>query len=126
MIGTGFLGRVIADQATSLCGGVVSTYNQNKFFDSSIKFDFFKDNIAEILGGKKIDVVIIAAKIEFMEDKEILEGAMRKFLEYCEGKRLVYLSSDGIFDGEKGGCMQKVIFRPPGLFMEIIWPCVKS
>lgn len=102
VVGTGFLGRVIVDQAGGICNNVISTYNQNKFFDSSIKFDFFSDDISEILGEKNIDIVIISAKIEFMENKEILESSMRRFVKGCTGKRLVYLSSDGIFDGDKG------------------------
>jgi len=54
------------------------------------------------LNGKKIDTVFLSAKIEFEEDEKKLEESMTRFLNSCKDSRVIYISSDGIFEGESG------------------------
>lgn len=102
IIGTGFLGRTLADKTRPFCKELLLTHNQNQYFKESIHFDFFTDDPKIILADRDIEAVMIPAKLEFEEDSGRLKKAMAKFLEACQGKRVVYVSSDGIFDGQKG------------------------
>jgi len=102
IIGAGFLGGEILAQLSGSGVLTLVTHNQNPRFPNSLKFDFFADDICEVFKNHKIDVVFLAAKIEFVEDEELLEKSMRRFIAGCAGMRLVYFSSDGIFDGERG------------------------
>lgn len=106
------MGGEILTQLTNAGADVLVTHNQNPKYPNSVKFDFFSDDISEVFRNRKIDVVFLSAKIEFVEDRELLEKAMRRFIDGCEGKRLVYFSSDGIFDGEQGMRGEKDIPTP--------------
>jgi dTDP-4-dehydrorhamnose reductase len=116
IIGAGFLGGEILTQLTGSGAEVFVTHNQNPKYYNSIKFDFFTDDISEILKNHKVAVVFLSAKIEFIEDKKLLEKAMRRFIAGCEEKRLVYFSSDGIFSGERGMYSEKNIPTPVTLY----------
>jgi dTDP-4-dehydrorhamnose reductase len=102
IIGTGFLGEQIYEDIKSSCEKVVLTHNRNKKYPDSVKFDFFSDDIGKVLGDEKIDLIFLPAKIEFVEDSELLASAMARFLESTKGSRIIYISSDGIFDGQDG------------------------
>ncbi len=81
---------------------VVMTHRTHRKFDDSKPYDFFHDDPGKVFAGEKIDTVIIPAKIEFTEDSAALGQAMERFLEFFKDSRIVYISSDGIFDGTKG------------------------
>jgi dTDP-4-dehydrorhamnose reductase len=116
IIGAGFLGGEILAQLSGSGVLTLVTHNQNPRFPNSLKFDFFADDIPAVLKNHKIDVVFLSAKIEFVEDRKLLEKAMRRFISGCEGKRLVYFSSDGIFSGERGMYTEKNIPTPVTLY----------
>ncbi|MEF3691603.1 MAG: sugar nucleotide-binding protein [Candidatus Moraniibacteriota bacterium] len=102
IIGTGFLGEQIYEDIKSSCERVILTHNRNKKYPDSVAFDFFSDDIMQILGDKKTDIIFLPAKIEFIDDSKKLIDSMTEFLENAKGSRIVYISSDGIFDGQKG------------------------
>lgn len=102
VIGTGYLGRCVAQMMKSQCSDLLTTYHENKFFPDSMRFDFFNDNTGYLWERKDVDIVIIPAMIENMTDHQALCEAMERFLNLSNGKRIVYISSDGIFDGQKG------------------------
>jgi len=102
IIGTGFLGQQIYEDSLPYYDKVVLTHNEHQKYPDSKKFDFFTDNIEDIFDGEKIDVIFLTAKIEFAQDEKLLAEAMKRFLEKTKGSRIVYISSDGIFDGQKG------------------------
>ncbi|MFZ2626984.1 MAG: sugar nucleotide-binding protein [Candidatus Moraniibacteriota bacterium] len=112
IIGAGFLGGEILAQLTEGGGDVLVTHNTNPKHSNSVKFDFFSDDISAVFKNHKIDVVFLSAKIEFVADKELLEKSMRRFISGCADMRLVYLSSDGIFSGERGMYSEKDIPKP--------------
>jgi len=100
VVGVGYLGRQIYNLLCPICSKVIKTNYSN--LSSSQKFDFFQDDIGEIVGFERLDIIFLSAKIEFHSDTEQLKEAMKRFIEKCWQKRVVYLSSDGIFDGTKG------------------------
>ena len=102
IIGAGFLGEQIYRDILPSCDEVILTHCKNKKYPDSRKFDFFADKVEDIFGNKKVDIVFLSAKIEFAKDEEILKDAMIRFLQACQGSRVIYISSDGIFDGKKG------------------------
>lgn len=81
---------------------VILTHNKNKKYSESRQFDFFTDDIAEVFAGKKIDVIFLPTKIEFIEDEMLLKKAMLRFLKATRGSRIIYISSDSVFDGQRG------------------------
>lgn len=116
VIGTGFLGVALV-RALSLRGhAVVPTHHRNQKFDDSLSFDFFRDDPEIIFAGKSIDLVIIPAKIEFVEDSAALDWAMERFISYFRNARVVYISSDGIFDGTKGDYAESDQIHPVTLY----------
>jgi dTDP-4-dehydrorhamnose reductase len=123
IIGAGYLGRCVADQIKPLGGKLLTTYRENKYFPDSIKFDFFNDNVNYVFDKNEIDIIIIPAKIEFTEDEEALRDSMKRFLDYFEGKRIVYISSDGIFDGQKGMYKESEVPNPVSLYGKNLKTC---
>lgn len=116
IIGTGFLGQQIYKNILQDYEKIILTHNQNQKYPDSKKFDFFTDDIGEVFGDEKIDVIFLTAKIEFIENEKLLAEAMERFLEKAKGSRIVYLSSDGIFDGQKGGYKESDETNPVTLY----------
>lgn len=116
IIGTGFLGEQIYKDLLPVCDEIILTHHKNKKYPDSKAFDFFADDIGDIIGGKKIDVVFLSAKIEFEEDEKKLREAMTRFLIACENCRIVYISSDGIFEGESGLYKESDVPHPVTLY----------
>ncbi len=102
VVGTGFLGEALCDELHKRGEVVVSTYYSHQKYDDSIRYDFLHDDPKDMFAGENITTVIIPAKIEFTEDGVALGQAMERFLAYFSETRMVYISSDGIFDGTKG------------------------
>lgn len=112
IIGAGFLGGEIARQLRESGVDCFVTHHNNQIFPDSVRFDFFADDIADVFHARKIDTVFLTAKIEIGTDPKNLVISMRRFLDACSGKRLIYFSSDGIFDGERGMYGEKDIPHP--------------
>lgn len=116
IIGTGFLGEQIYSDLLPICDEIILTHHKNKKYPDSKKFDFFIDDIRNILNGKKIDAVFLTSKIEFEEDKRKLINTMVHFLESCKNIKIVYISSDGIFEGKSGLYKESDIPNPITLY----------
>lgn len=116
IIGTGFLGEAVFSVVTKRNVEVVTTYNTNKKFKDSLQYDFFNDDPKDIFPKEKIDIVILTAMLEFTEDERALERSVKCFLEYFLDTRVVYISSDGIFDGSQGNYTESDIPHPITLY----------
>ncbi len=123
VIGTGFLGREIVEQLSKIDSVSIITHNNNPKYSESKKFDFFTDDLKNIFQDKKIDTVFFPAKIEFSTEEELLRKSMERFIEACKGKRLVYFSSDGIFDGRKGMYKEDDLPMPVTLYGKNLQLC---
>lgn len=116
IIGIGFLGEQLYKDLLPICDEIFLTHHKNKKYPDSKEFDFFNDDFRSIIGDKKIDTVFLSAKIEFEKDEKRLAEAMTKFLESCRYSRVIYISSDGIFDGESGSYKESNTPHPVTLY----------
>lgn len=101
VVGAGFLGKYLV-QKLGKNNYVTTTFCHNQLDEKSIKFDFFSDNPSEVFGENIFDVVIFSAKVEFKKDKNLLKNSMERFINFFGSSYIVYISSDGVFDGKKG------------------------
>ena len=99
--GSGFLGRALVQAASPLLK-VVGTHRSQSRFASSTRFDLLKEDPRSLLSDIEPEIVILAAHIEpALKDPWLRERA-EFFLESCVSRRLVYISSDAVFDGRQG------------------------
>lgn len=99
--GSGYFGRSIV-MSIQEHADVVTTHCNNPIITNSIKFDFFGDDVERVFRGYIFDCVVIAVKIEFSVEQVILFMCMEKFLRHFHQAHIIYISSDGVFDGARG------------------------
>lgn len=91
--GTGLLGRAVCerlDDATPV--------------SRRTGYDFFDPGSARRLRAADPDAVVLAATVERADvPRDEYDEAVDRFVDACEGRRLVYVSSDAVFSGETGG-----------------------
>ncbi len=116
IIGTGFLGEQLYYDLKKSVDKIVVTHRTNRKFDFSYKFDFFTDSIKDTFSSEEINTIFIPAKIEFTEDQHLLKRKMVELAEWAADKRVIYISSDGIFDGEKGSYIETDPINPVTLY----------
>lgn len=111
---SGFLGAEIVF-ALKEKGEVIPTHFQHRRHQNSIRYDFFSESIDFLLEKYPIDSVIFAGMVETAPSDQLLH-AMERFAQGCKNLRLLYLSSDGIFDGQKGFYSETDIPQPATLY----------
>jgi len=89
--GTGLLGSAVVDRT----GGTAVSRRTG--------FDVFDDDPADLLATHDPDAVVVAASVE-RQSVPIPDyvDAVTALAEACAGRRLVYVSSGGVFDGDAG------------------------
>lgn len=97
---SGFLGRTIIKQL-AISSPVIPTYHSNAQFPDSVRYNFFSDDISNVCDTFKPSAIVFAAAVE-TEPPEIVQPAMERFVRSCQNRRLIYLSSDAIFGGDRG------------------------
>jgi dTDP-4-dehydrorhamnose reductase len=112
---SGFLGQQIVKQLESETT-VLKTHYRNACYPDSIRYDFFNDDIGHILDKQQVEVVIFASSVEMNNQTNNVEFSMARFARSCAGRRLIYLSSDALFDGQKGGYTEKDSPNPQSLY----------
>jgi dTDP-4-dehydrorhamnose reductase len=66
-------------------------------------YDFFTDDPRALLDTHDPDAVVFAALVERTDhDRSTFERAVTEFVDACRDCRLVYVSSDAVFDGRTG------------------------
>ncbi|KAA3664005.1 MAG: NAD-dependent epimerase/dehydratase family protein [Chloroflexi bacterium] len=98
---SGFLGQQIV-KLLETQQNVIYTHYRNPLFPDSIRFDFFNDDIRYILDKQQVGAIIFASAVEMNNQLDKVRYSMERFARACEDRRIVYLSSDGIFEGVKG------------------------
>ena len=111
---SGFLGNRIATILKPK-GSVIQTHFRNMHSPDSIPYDFFNDSISVLLDKFNVDTVIFSGAVE-MNPSDLVRPAMERFVRGVKERRVVYLSSDGIFDGQKGQYTEVDIPRPKTLY----------
>lgn len=116
IIGTGFLGETVYRVLEKRDVDIITTHYTHKKFDTSLQYDFLNDDVKKIFPDNDIDVVIVTAMIEFSDDVELLKKSMENFLKFFNHSRILYISSDGIFDGEQGNYTENDEIHPVTLY----------
>lgn len=111
---SGFLGTEIV-AALKEKGTVIHTHFQHPRHQNSIRYDFFSESVDLLLERYQIDSVIFAGMVE-THPSDQLSLAMERFAQGCKNHRLIYLSSDGIFDGQKGFYSETDVPQPATLY----------
>lgn len=99
--GSGFLGGAIA-QAASSSLKVFATHRSQSRFHSSIRFDLLRDDPRKLLGKINPEIVVLAAHMEPLLKERSLRARAEFFLRCCDRRRLIYISSDAVFNGRQG------------------------
>ncbi len=117
---TGYLGRTLMTYL-QLMGHVIPTHRSRAQFVDSHRYDFWTDNVQSLMEQHQIDTVVIAASMayesahpgcEFTRFKQQAE----QLIQGCQQSRVVYISSDGVFDGKKGHYSECDIPTPMTLY----------
>jgi dTDP-4-dehydrorhamnose reductase len=99
---TGFLGARLSERLRR--GHVVLGASRHPC-DGDVSFDFWTDEFAEIQRRFGPEIVIFAASVErpnAVGDGSRYPAAVDRFLAALGSVRLVYVSSDAVFDGSRG------------------------
>lgn len=91
--GTGLLGRAVCERIDGAVG-----------VSRRAGFDFFTEAAVEHLREIAPKRVVVAATVEQSAvPRPAYDAAVERFVDACQGRRLVYVSSDAVFGGEDGG-----------------------
>jgi dTDP-4-dehydrorhamnose reductase len=117
---TGYLGQSI-NVNLAANHDTIPTYCENQVVKNAIRYRFPEDDLYALVTEHQIDIIIFAAEIEknqdhyngaALKDPEFLGAQLKKQIENLPDKRFVYISSDGIFDGQKGLYTESDVPRP--------------
>ncbi len=111
---TGYLGKALMMQQSA---HVVPTHRTNAYFAGSQRYDFWTDNVQPLLQAHQIDTVIIAANMAYEEAGPAhafttFKQQAAQLIRGCQRCRVVYISSDGIFDGKQGNYVESYVPVP--------------
>jgi dTDP-4-dehydrorhamnose reductase len=93
---------VLAHKFDSDAAPTEHTFNRRRKFPDSVPFDLFRHDIARVLPLAEIDVIIFASRFEDCPDAERVSQAMSRCVAHLKDKRVVYISTDAVFDGSRG------------------------
>jgi dTDP-4-dehydrorhamnose reductase len=117
---SGFLGRSLVERLrgdAAFSGGrssgddpdrdVLGTYCSSAGPTASVEFDFWTDDVADLVAEHDVDTVVFAAAVEYGGDIDTGESDVaasfteraERFATGCADTRLVYVSSASVFDG---------------------------
>ena len=105
---SGFLGRAVVDALREVGAQAGGTYHGDPREGAAIPFDFFRDDPAG-LPLSEVDAVAFAAHVERTgHERPRFLRAVDRFVGACRdrGVRLVYVSSAGVFDGDRGSYVE--------------------
>lgn len=113
----GFLGRAVTDRLRKRSGVTVyGTHRNSAAFSDSIPFDFWRDDIGPLLEQTGADTLIFTALVETDAPTEELKERAAHFFRMCAARRVIYLSSDAVFDGTKGSYTESDAPLPKALY----------
>jgi dTDP-4-dehydrorhamnose reductase len=114
---SGYLGRVVTKILVPK-HFVVPTHDKHPYFPGSVRYSFPHDDLGYLIKANTVDTCIFAAEIEKKQDYSesddlgFFHEAVEKLVRSLSVVRCVYVSSDGIFDGEHGSYAESDIPHP--------------
>ncbi|QPV63335.1 sugar nucleotide-binding protein [Halosimplex litoreum] len=108
---SGFLGRSVTwrlrERADRSDRRVLGTYCSEPGPTAEVQFDFWTDDVGDLVDEYDVDTVVFAAAVEYGGDRDTgasgVDAAFaeraERFAAGCEDVRLVYVSSAAVFDG---------------------------
>jgi dTDP-4-dehydrorhamnose reductase len=114
---TGYLGRTLMKRL-QITNQVIPTHRTKAFFDGSQHYDFWTDNVDTLIQRYHIDTVVIAANMayEATDPASLFQQRVKQLIQRCQQCRVIYISSDGVFDGKKGNYIEIDIPTPITLY----------
>src|ERR1700730_8762563 len=103
---SGFLGRCLYSALQDRVH-VIPIHCTQALWPDSLLYDFWQDDLQSILERQQVDIVVMAANVAYTAtdsqiDGRVYQQRVERFVRAVSGCRLVYVSSDGIFDGKQG------------------------
>ncbi|MHB8600753.1 MAG: SDR family oxidoreductase [Ktedonobacteraceae bacterium] len=113
---TGYLGRTLMASLQQTVH-VVPTHRTRTHFAGSHQYDFWTDSIYSLVERHQIDTVIIAANMAYEAanpncDFTLFKQRTERLIRECQQCRVIYISSDGVFDGKRGNYAESDIPSP--------------
>ena len=102
VIGTGYLGRTLCHRLSLEERTALHTFRSHRYFADSVLFDLFHQNLSDVVDLFGSDTVVVASKVENTAKTAQLAQAIYRLFNQCRDKRVVYVSSDAVFDGKLG------------------------
>ena len=116
----GYLGRTLMKPLQQTFQ-VVPTHRTRTRFAGSHQYDFWTDSFHSLVKHYQIDTVIIAANMAYEAanpkcDFALFKQRVQRLIRGCQQCRVIYISSDGVFDGKKGNYAESDIPSPITLY----------
>jgi dTDP-4-dehydrorhamnose reductase len=110
---TGYLGRTLTKHL-QITNHVVPTHRTEARFDGSQRYDFWTDDVQVLIQQYQIDTIVVAANMayEATYPVSLFQQLVKQLIQECQQCRVIYISSDGIFGGEKGNYTESDIPAP--------------
>ena len=102
VVGTGFLGAAVVQLLRKAGMQPIHTYRKQRTFSDSIQFDLFRQRLSEVVSISEVGTVVFTARMEDACDREDLQTSVKVLFREACNMRIVYLSSDAVFDGRRG------------------------
>lgn len=110
--GSGFLGRTVTDVLRKQNIDTISTHHTNIFETGSLRYDLLSGVVPSEFSSPTIDAFVLTTKVEQYAESRKLEESLLVLLGHIANKRLIYISSDAVFDGTKGFYKESDIPNP--------------
>jgi dTDP-4-dehydrorhamnose reductase len=114
----GYLGRTLMIRLQQT-GKIVPTYRTKTLFADAYYYDFWTDDVHALVERNQIDTVVIAANMAAADPERevtLFKQRVEWLIQGCRQCRVIYISSDGIFDGKKGHYVESDIPAPITLY----------
>ena len=135
---SGYLGRCLYSTLFNQAW-VLPVHRTRALQPGSLAYDFWRDDLQPLLREHRIDCVLMAVSVAAASvvygathsevETQSYQEHVERFVRAASGRRLIYVSSDGIFDGNRGLYTEADIptpMTPYGHNLQVFEQCVKQ
>ena len=102
VLGAGYLGRALIERYRADCRPLAHTFCARRRLSDSTRYNLLVDDPGLIDKVFAPETIILTAKFEEGGGLDRIADGAKKFFSAHRGKRIVYVSSDAVFDGKRG------------------------